>query len=543
MKATITFLLFLFTSIATFGQTTETRYYNGQYDFSVAYEQKSVQEIIKEEINSYIANKCKAKGLIFMKLEEKPDFLSGTWTLKTEKGGEIFLDMDYFIGDKSLTVKLKYLLVNSQVIPKNHSDEKIKKMYNTAVEMWILDLFDFLDINEFTTPKQANTTTGANTAGQTTETRYYNGKYTKETAFKQFAGYVAKLTKSEDFKFTVERTSPNQIDGTWEQQLSQEIKLVIDISYLLGDDRLTVKIINGVYQKNGQTLTPSPEDEEAAGKLVGRYATDPFEYMEISNNTTQTNTTTTSTSANNTKSSADYPIDNITATYNSSLPLYVRKLNDTTFHYYQNDERITPPIIQEVVKQEPYGLVTKVVSAFYCSYATDKNYYSSFPVEDTKKNVLNLVSLNEGYNYLYIYQKNGTITLNYHGKPIGEDGYELYKTKEYYVIKVKKDNSFFTVRKPQLDIYKKAVCKAWADHSNSNLKALLVHQDNNQFILLELGKPTQLGQWRIEQISNGEWFDVINDRDKIRYYASDYKESLKSGIKYLYKAKLFNRLK
>lgn len=53
------------------------------------------------------------------------------------------------------------------------------------------------------------------TFGQTTETRYYNGKYTKETALKKVNEYL-KLSQDNRLKFVGGASSTYQIDGIWE---------------------------------------------------------------------------------------------------------------------------------------------------------------------------------------------------------------------------------------------------------------------------------------------------------------------------------------
>ncbi|SHJ20862.1 hypothetical protein [Flavobacterium haoranii] len=149
------------TKSTTSEQTTETRYYNGRYDYTNGLSSK---EVVLHKIKSYIDIKSKA-GASFLKLEEKPDFLSGTWTVKSAQGN-IVLGLDYEIGDKSLTIKLKYLTVGSQAISKKHPKEELRNLYNVAIENFILDLFKYLEIKNNTTSKQTTPATGSNANSQ-----------------------------------------------------------------------------------------------------------------------------------------------------------------------------------------------------------------------------------------------------------------------------------------------------------------------------------------------------------------------------------------
>src|SRR5690606_27145368 len=92
MKAIITLLLVLFTSIATFGQTTETRYYNGKY----------TKETALNKVNAYITQ-LKSKGFVFNKTEGKSAYqFSGIWSLNNGANTTI----EYLVEDNRITVKL-----------------------------------------------------------------------------------------------------------------------------------------------------------------------------------------------------------------------------------------------------------------------------------------------------------------------------------------------------------------------------------------------------------------------------------------------------
>ena len=60
-----------------------------------------------------------------------------------------------------------------------------------------------------------------NPKAQTTETRYYNGKQTQETALKKLNEYI-KLTQSDKrLKFVGGSIATYQIDGIWEQKINE----------------------------------------------------------------------------------------------------------------------------------------------------------------------------------------------------------------------------------------------------------------------------------------------------------------------------------
>src|SRR5690606_33956499 len=100
-----------------------------------------------------------------------------------------------------------------------------------------------LMINENTTNPIANTTTttGSNTSEQTTETRYYNSKYTKETALKK-ANDFFNLKNGEKITFTkMDKKSDYQFIGNWIIKSEAE-NLQSKIEYLFEDDGLKIKI-------------------------------------------------------------------------------------------------------------------------------------------------------------------------------------------------------------------------------------------------------------------------------------------------------------
>src|SRR5690606_31942269 len=94
------------------------------------------------------------------------------------------------------------------------------------------------------------------TFGQTTETRYYNGKYTKETALKKVNEYITQL-KNKGFNFTkVEGKSVYQFSGTW--SLNNGANTTIE--YVIGDNNLNVKLTKSTNK--GMNITEIVRDEK-----------------------------------------------------------------------------------------------------------------------------------------------------------------------------------------------------------------------------------------------------------------------------------------
>lgn len=270
-----------------------------------------------------------------------------------------------------------------------------------------------------------------------------------------------------------------------------------------------------------------------------RYFNPATDKIQSANNDNTTPTTTTAGTANTsgqTTTENDVPIHKITATFTADTKLTVRKLDDNTFHYYQNDKRINAPLRQEVITKDEL-LVKGQRLDLFCSYGDDYNFYCPHDVNDIEKNALYSMFQNKKINYLYVYQNNvGTLSLNYHNEMLDKKDYEVYTPKgneNYMFIKTKKDNDFFVAEKKQLSKYRKDVLKS-VNVPNSN-NYLLILQDNDEFVFLEPGKPTHTKGWRLEHKEDTEKYYLINDKEKIKYYAYNYNKLLKQGFEYLHK--------
>lgn len=300
-KTTITILLVLFASIGTFGQTTETRYYNGKY----------TKETALKKVNEYLKITQSDGRLKFGGGASSTYQIEGVWEQKINEKDKIVVGVRYLIEDKSLSISIVSAVVHKDggliaLSPKS-TNEAIRKAYISQYTLYIETPFKFLEIENNTTQNNT-TTTGANTSGQTTETRYYNGKYTKETGLQKTNEYITQL-KNKGFNFTkTEGKSVYQFSGTW--SLNNGVNTTIE--YVVGDNNLTVKLTKSTNK--GMNLIEIVRDEKhhlhgAVKALydveVLNYITKLFDYLQIKNNTTsnisQTTTTTGSNTSVNTK--------------------------------------------------------------------------------------------------------------------------------------------------------------------------------------------------------------------------------------------------
>lgn len=304
MKVTITLLLVLFTSIATFGQTTETRYYNGKY----------TKETALKKVNEYLKITQSDGRLKFGGGASSTYQINGIWELKINEKDKIVVGVRYLIEDKSLSISIVSVIVHKDgglitLSPKS-TNEAIREAYDNQVNLFTKVPFDYLMINENTTNPIANTTTttGSNTSEQTTETRYFNGKYTKETALKK-ANDFFNLKNGEKITFTkMDKKSDYQFIGNWIIKSEAE-NLQSKIEYLFEDNRVTIKIKEIVLNdKEGALKMDKNHKDEVARKTAENlyvsindlFVKAVFAYLDIDNNTTPTNNTANSASANNT---------------------------------------------------------------------------------------------------------------------------------------------------------------------------------------------------------------------------------------------------
>lgn len=144
------------------------------------------------------------------------------------------------------------------------------------------------------------TTAGTNTSGKTTETRYYNGKYTKETAL-QKANDFFNRTNGEKITFTkMEKKSDYQFVGNWIIKGADE-SLQSKIEYLFEDDALKIKINEIVLKDKYGTLKMDKNHKDEAVRKTAEnlytsindlYVKAVFLYLDINNNQLKNTTTT-----------------------------------------------------------------------------------------------------------------------------------------------------------------------------------------------------------------------------------------------------------
>lgn len=195
LKATITLLLVLFTSIATFGQTTETRYYNGKY----------TKETALQKANDFF-NRTNGEKITFTKMEKKSDYqFVGNWIIK---GADESLQskIEYLFEDDGLKIKINEIVLNDKYgtlkMDKNHKDEAVRKtaenLYTSINDLYVKAVFLYLDINN--NQLKNTTTTGSNTntadlySGLSTEAKAFMETY--KTNPNGLKNYVQNLHKS-----------------------------------------------------------------------------------------------------------------------------------------------------------------------------------------------------------------------------------------------------------------------------------------------------------------------------------------------------------
>lgn len=179
-KATITLLLVIFTSIATFGQTpdisgqttTETRYYNGKY----------TKETVLQKVNKYII-RLKNNGFIASKVKEKSAYhFTINWQQQYDKPNQkMVVVVGYIIGDDNLTLEIKAAIYFQSkekfiILDRNHKVKEVGQLYNNQVGLFIDGLFKYLEIE--------NNTTQPPTAGSNTNiSNLYSGLSTEAAAY------------------------------------------------------------------------------------------------------------------------------------------------------------------------------------------------------------------------------------------------------------------------------------------------------------------------------------------------------------------------
>lgn len=378
----------------------------------------------------------------------------------------------------------------------------------------------------------SKTTGVTNTAGHATETRYYNGKYTKETALKKTNDFFASKNGEKITVTKMDKKSDYQFIGNWIIKSEAE-NLQSKIEYLFEDDGLKIKINEIILNdKYGALKMDKNHKDEAARKTAENlyvsindlFVKAAFIYLGIENNTTPASSSSKTTSVANTAGHTvvkDYSKDKINASYNENTALYARKINDTTVYFYQDNQRINEPLHHVIVS---VGTTRRL----YCTYAKGKDYYSPIAINEMSTEKLYPLINRKGVNYLYVSKSNSIYNYVYNGKALELDEYEFYKsTGDYSVVKVKVDNTFYTLTNSILENSKNQVYVG-----NSASKGVLIHQNNGKFVFVEKGFPTRSDLWKIKKENNS--YFLVNDMAKRKYSISDYEKSFKWGIHTVY---------
>ena len=152
-------------------------------------------------------------------------------------------------------------------------------------------------------PNQAQkNTVAANTAStivkEGSQSRLFNGKYTKETALVALNKYIDNLKKMGTYSFVGGATKTYQIDGIWTQKISEQDKGTANIRYTIGDNHLTIELISAILNKNGKAIMLYPQSpNETIRKLynnqVGMFVDGLFSYLGIRDNASVTTHTST----------------------------------------------------------------------------------------------------------------------------------------------------------------------------------------------------------------------------------------------------------
>lgn len=515
-KLVITFFLILFTSISSFGQTKEIRYYDGKYTQETAL--KKFYEFLKVYKDDKLQYNGKLEGNT-IKANWKNTLLGSGYVVSNVQYTfysdriEIYLLLSTYYKDETNVIMLR---------PKS-VDQQIVKLYKFEEDTHIHDVLAFMNIDknitkETTSSPKTTTQTKSTTSEQTTETRYYNGRYdytnglsSKEVVLHKIKSYIDIKSKA-GASFLKLEEKPDFLSGTWTVKSAQG-NIVLGLDYEIGDKSLTIKL---KYLTVGSQAISKKHPKEELRNLynvaIENFVLELFKYLEIKDNTSPKQTTTTTAVSNPSGQTIekDYSKDKITASYNENLSLYVRKINDATVYFYQDNSRINQPKHHEIIED---GKNLRLFTTY------TKDYYSAFSLNDMSTDKLYPLTHRNGVFYLYINKKNGTFSFNYQGKSLHSAQYELYISKgDYTVVKVKSDNTIYLFKS---DLSKAAI-------SNSQAKGVLVHFADKNPVFVEAGKPTEPTKWKIEK-ENDKYY-IINSSENKKHGVTDYEKSINWGI-------------
>lgn len=248
LKASITLLLVLFVCSSTFGQTTETRYYNG----------KHTKETALQKANDFF-KRTNGERITFTKMEKKSDYqFVGNWIIK---GADESLQskIEYLFEDDGLKIKINEIVLNDTYgtlkMDKNHKDEVVRKtaenLYTAVNDLFVKAVFVFLDINNNTTSTQPTTTAGANTnssdpyRGLSTEAGAYMAAYRMMP--KGLKKYLGNQHKSWENKgYSAEKISQSYAD-MFKEVYTKDKKAAFELIIHMPDSWLQADKLKSVF--------------------------------------------------------------------------------------------------------------------------------------------------------------------------------------------------------------------------------------------------------------------------------------------------------
>jgi len=373
------------------------------------------------------------------------------------------------------------------------------------------------------TSQTTTTTTGSNTSEQTTETRYYNGKYTKETAL-QKANDFFNRTNGEKITFTkMEKKSDYQFVGNWIIKGADE-SLQSKIEYSFEDDGLKIKIneivLNDTYgalkmDKNHKDEVARKTAENLYTSINDLYVKAVFVYLDINNNTLK-NTTKTGSNTSGQSNVQNEIAEKPGASFNSSLPLYVKEVGNGVYYFYQNDKRIQDPIYHQPTSMHKNKGVN-------CYYRTDKDYY--FYVSGTEKPDANGKYPMFGLRGKYIYTtiSNDEQKFVFEGKTLKPQEYDLIISREKDgVLLLKEKGLMFEIPSYAFPKQNETVTDSASnsDALGSNSNIFIVFKENGEMVVVEKGKIQSNADWKITKENDRNF--LINNVDGRKYRVGIY---------------------
>lgn len=366
-----------------------------------------------------------------------------------------------------------------------------------------------------TTTKSASAT---HTAGQTTETRYFNGKYSKSIVIdKVFFDYIKLKSKADGLSFTVLEEQFDFLSGIWTLKNSQgDIRIGID--YLVGDEALTIKI---KYLTVGSQAIVKNDKDEGAKKMynaaVEGFVKDLFKYLKIENNTTPSNSIATkSTTINNATSNTNTIAEKPEASYNPQLPLHVKEVSNNVFYFYQNNKRIQDPIFHQTTSMHKNKGV-------HCYYKADKDYYFYVPGTENPNAEGKYKMYGLRGRYLYTNISNKEQKFVFEGKLLQPQEYDLIVSRKKDCLLLLKENGLMF----EIPYYAFPKQNETVTHTASNSDALgsnsslfIVFKENGEMVVAEKGKVQPKANWKI--INEDDKNFLINNVDGRKYRVGIY---------------------